>query len=66
MDVQHVTLLAELPVETGLTGVMYTDSDYDNYMIIMSECHRQECSKSNIYSCFPLVAVFVPKVLLGV
>lgn len=61
MDVQHTTLLAEIPAETGLTGVMHTDSEYDDYIIIVSECHRQECSKSNIYSCFPLIAVFLPE-----
>jgi len=66
MDVQRITLLAEIPVEAGLTGVMHTDSEYDDCIIIMSECHRQECSKSNIYSCFPLVAVFLPGVMLGV
>jgi len=35
MGPQHVTLLAEIPFETGLTGVVHTDSECNDYIIIM-------------------------------
>lgn len=35
MDPQHVMLLAEIPFETGLTGVVHTDSECNDYIIIM-------------------------------
>lgn len=42
--------MAEVPVETGLTGVVHTDSEYDDCIVIISGCHGQECSESNFYS----------------
>lgn len=60
MDPQRVMLLAEIPFETGLTGVVHTDSGCNDYIVIMSVCHRQECSKSI------LIAAFLSRFLLGV
>lgn len=50
MDVQHIIIVGRSPSETGLTGVVHTDSEYNDYIVIISECHGQECSESNFYS----------------
>lgn len=40
--------MAEVPVETGLTGVVHTDSEYDDYIVIISglSCHGQDMAKN--------------------